>query len=92
MPPKLPTTSLRIPVPIAPAPPPDEGVGGNTVFCTSLAFRDHVHIDNDRDLVGVVTGFCFTSDDGHTVEVAWFHNGISYSAWFSPWRLHLVRA
>lgn len=83
----LPDTSLTIPAPPNPKPP------GST-FQAAFAFGDHVRIDTTHPFVstaecltGVVTGVCWKSCDGHTIEVSWIYNGQSYAAWFQPWRL-----
>jgi len=61
-------------------------------YSSPFAFMDQVHIDGDTALRGHVTALCWRSEDGHTVEVSWMHNGISYAAWFQTWRLTLVDA
>ena len=61
-------------------------------YSSPFALMDRVHIDGDTSLRGHVTALCWRSEDGHTVEVSWMHNGISYAAWFQAWRLTLVDA
>ena len=46
-----------------------------------------MHIDDDKDLKGVVTGFCWRSEDRPTVMVSWMHSGDAKEEWFQPWRL-----
>jgi len=80
----MPRSDLKIPMPAGVKPPP------RSVFHSAFAYGDRVHIDTDKDLIGVVTAFLWRDGEGHTVEVCWFHNGADHSAWFQPWRLHLV--
>lgn len=55
-------------------------------FGSPWAIGDRVHMDDDRDLVGRVTGLCWR-EAGHTVEVSWVHNGAAQCSWFDHWRL-----
>lgn len=71
--------------------PPGIRAPSRSSFVSSLAFRDRVHIDADRDLVGYVTAFMWTQSR-NTVEVSWLHNGTSQSAWFDHWRLTPVES
>ena len=61
-----------------------------TLFAPYFNFGQRVHIDSDRDLVGVVTAFCWRDSDSHSVEVSWIHNGVSHNAWFHPSRLKAI--
>ena len=61
-------------------------------YSSPFALMDRVHIDGDTSLRGHVTALCWRSEDDHTVEVSWMHNGVSYAAWFQAWRLTLVDA
>jgi hypothetical protein len=56
---------------------------------TDYAFGERVHIDGDRDLVAVVTGFCWRKQ-AHEVEVSWFCNGDLKTVWVADWRLSRV--
>lgn len=76
------TISIEMP-PGAQAPP-------RSVFRAEFAFGDRVHVDDDRDLIGRVVGFCWASGDGCTTKVAWMHNGAAHEGWFQPWRLVLA--
>ena len=56
-------------------------------FESEFSFGQRVCVDQDRDLVGFVTGFLWKDSDGHSVEVSWMHNGAAHTGWFQPWRL-----
>jgi hypothetical protein len=56
-------------------------------FQSGFDFGQCVFIDKDLSLKGYVTGFCWKSDEGPTIEVSWLHNGTSHSVWLQPWRL-----
>ena len=57
------------------------------IYQSEWAIGDHVNIDGDTSITGRVTGISFRYDDGHTLEVAWLHNGESRRAYFEHWRL-----
>ncbi len=73
----LPESALRIPMPTPPK--------TKKHFHSDYNFGDRVKIDGD--MTGVVTGFCWKYDDGHTIEVSWIHNGAPHTVWLQPWRL-----
>jgi hypothetical protein len=58
-------------------------------YTSHFALMDQVHIDDDTSLRGYVTALCWRSEEGHTLEVSWMHNGQPHSAWFQPSRLSL---
>lgn len=50
--------------------------------------NQHVMIDGDRSMVGVVTGFQFRGfTTPFTVEVSYFHSGEQKTPWIEEWRL-----
>ena len=61
-----------------------------TTLFAPFAFADKVHIDSDRDLIAVVTGFAWKDQQGVSVEVSYIHNGDAKVAWLEPWRLVAV--
>lgn len=73
--------STNLPMPPCAKPSP------RSQFVTEFAFGDQVQIDGDHDLKGRVTGFWWTAQEVHTIEVTWLANGDVKTAWFSGWRL-----
>lgn len=59
-------------------------------FETPYGFGTRVHIDADRDLVGVVTGFRWLDGEGIAIEVSWIHQGDAKVYWLQPWRLQKI--
>ena len=59
-------------------------------FESAWTMGDHVNVDSDKSIIGVVTGFNFRRTQDPTVEVSWFHNGDAKTAWFEEWRLDRV--
>ena len=74
------TSSVTIPMPIGTQPP------ARSRFVSRWAFRDKVHVDDDRSITAIVTGFSF-SESGVKVCLNWFANGDNKEAWFEEWRL-----
>jgi hypothetical protein len=68
-----------------PAPGASRTVGA--AFESIWAAGDRVLIDSDRSIVGTVTAFCFRLTRAPTIEVSYFHNGDSKTAWFEQFRL-----
>jgi len=66
--------------------PPGTQPPARTKFLSIWKFRDQVCVDNDKSIIGVITGFSFT-ESGQTVRVEWFANADPKSAWFESWRL-----
>lgn len=61
-----------------------------TRLVSEFAFRDRVQIDSDPSIIGVVSGFAWSTEEGHTVKVSWMHAGTAQVAWFDSWRLKLA--
>jgi hypothetical protein len=61
-----------------------------THFSSEFAFRDRVLIDGDQSIIGVVSGFAWSTEEGYTVKVSWMHAGAAQVAWFDSWRLELA--
>lgn len=53
---------------------------------TKYNLRQSVTIDGSTEIKGVILAICVRGN-GHTYEVAWMHNGASYSAWIEEFRL-----
>lgn len=56
------------------------------VYYPEFGFGDKVIIDNEKSLVGIVTGILWRSTLSQ-VEVSWFHSGTHHSEWFAEWRI-----
>ncbi len=63
-----------------------------SAFQSKWVFGDIVTIDGDRTIKGSVTGFAFRVTRSPTVEVSYFHNGESKTAWVEEWRLSMEDA
>lgn len=48
--------------------------------------KTKVHIDGDKDIIGVITGYLLRVQ-GPQYEVSWFHNGAQHTAWIDEFRL-----
>lgn len=57
---------------------------------TKFNLQDRVHIDQDKSLVGYITGITLRGNDFANYEVSYFHNGGSYSPVIEEWRLGKV--
>ena len=59
-----------------------------------INLRDHVLIDNDSSLVGIVTALTLRSVGGDSVmtvvEVSYIHNGDAKMVFVEPWRLKVL--
>lgn len=61
-------------------------------FVSDWRLSQRVHIDGDTSIIATVTGFCFRLSRQPTVEVSYFHNGDSKSAWVEETRLSSATA
>ena len=61
-----------------------------TTYESRFDIGDRVRIDDHADMIARVTGVCWKTEDGHTIEASWIHAGANQSAWFPPWRLSVV--
>ena len=61
-------------------------------FDAPFTFGQRVYLDDDRELIAIVTGLMWRDCDGVSVEVSYLHNGDAKSAWMHPWRLTLAPA
>lgn len=58
-----------------------------TILQSRWSFGDRVHIDGDSSITAVVTAICFRPDRAAVMEISWFHDGDSKSAWIEDLRL-----
>lgn len=56
-------------------------------FTTQWALGQLVHIDDDKSIRAVITGFCWRTTREPTVEISWFANGDSKTAWVEESRV-----